>query len=660
MDYAFILEDDPKAQSELGQCLLKIDKKLQICLFSSLEEFGQWMRLFLKEGPEALAEAGRPFVSEGRLEAVKSMDDRLVLVVTKNEVLGISNLSLIRKCAKAFVSKGACSAERTVPFVLTSFDNPDLDQRALRDPCIANVIFKPFDPLILTQLMAFAINRQKRASHTEVFSLQTTSVIEMLKDVELEHLSDVGFTTISDNLVDIGSLGKFYGPNFTSPTRSSVFAKCIECLPHPELKGQFRARFTFFGNNNFQISQLRRLIKRSGFFSFPMKWEKSGPVEPKYAILVGSDTPTGEEIEKRLKFQFPNLAITGFKSVADCLYELNPLEQVKKSRASEKAFGDSEVVTICFDVSGSWVFDTLPEMGSQRWLGYNESDLKGKDFLSHVQDTQRSQWTRALVQFENSKDKTFFVFVHPNRKQSFFVRLLSVVKRKGSNGKDQMIAEMREATDDEIQAHFMKTSTLPKRIDMVLMAEAAFNGDTARIRNLVETAKERCQTMQHGGGSVPFFLFSDSEKIHEEAREIAPIITNMFVMPMDTTFVFRGVSQWVGGLLKKENFESLTIEFPHLIKVASPIRITEISEAGLLMTYNRSLAVGVFRRFLLWKPNEQSLQEVLAICNYSEPVEDSAEPMYRHQFVFFSVTDVSLKQIRIWIRSNYIENKQTG
>ena len=424
MDYVFILEDDERLQSELAQALLKIDQKLQICVFRSLEEFGQWMKLFLREGPEALAEAGRPVDTRGRLEAVKSSEDRLVLIVTKDEILGTANIKLLTKCRDAFVNKGASSAENSLGIVLTSFEKPDLDYRCLRDPVITNVIFKPFDPLILTQLLAFAISRNRKVAHTEVFNLQTTAVVEMLKDVELEHLSDVGFTTTSNNKIEIGAVGKYYGPNFTSPTRASVFAKCMECLPHPDKKGAFRVRFTFFGNNNFQISHLRRLIKKSGFFAYPMNWETVGPVEPKYALLVGSDSPTGEEVDKRLKGQFPNLAITGFKSVADCLYELNPLDQVKKSKASEKAFGENSSIKITFDHSGSWVFETDPDMRSERWFGYSESDLKAKDFLLHVQDTQRSQWTKSLVQGNLSKEKSFFVFQHPNRKQSFFIKLL--------------------------------------------------------------------------------------------------------------------------------------------------------------------------------------------------------------------------------------------
>jgi hypothetical protein len=96
------------------------------------------------------------------------------------------------------------------------------------------------------------------------------------------------------------------------------------------------------------------------------------------------------------------------------------------------------------------------------------------------------------------------------------------------------------------------------------------------------------------------------------------------------------------------------------IQSAQQIQIDEITEAGLVFKYHRPLEIGSFRRFYLWTPNEVELRDYHANCNYYEEVKDGKNTFYNHHFVFFAMKDYYLKNIRLWVRENYIQSKSKG
>jgi hypothetical protein len=92
-----------------------------------------------------------------------------------------------------------------------------------------------------------------------------------------------------------------------------------------------------------------------------------------------------------------------------------------------------------------------------------------------------------------------------------------------------------------------------------------------------------------------------------------------------------------------------------IIKTANPVSVSEISEAGFVMTYYRSIGVGSFREIVLWQPYEIGTPELLATCNF---VEELGTNNFKCHFVFFGISDHFLKHIRVWIRDNYIHSKE--
>jgi hypothetical protein len=94
-----------------------------------------------------------------------------------------------------------------------------------------------------------------------------------------------------------------------------------------------------------------------------------------------------------------------------------------------------------------------------------------------------------------------------------------------------------------------------------------------------------------------------------------------------------------------------------VIRVANPVEVAEISEAGLVVNYYRSISLGAFRHFVLPNNESDSYLEFRTNCNYfsAHPTE---KDQFQNHFVFFGITDVYLKKIRVWILENYVLSKQ--
>ncbi|RYZ78576.1 MAG: hypothetical protein EOP06_28790, partial [Proteobacteria bacterium] len=204
MKYIYILENDIKFRDEMIEAIQKIDPQLGVRWFEHLDQFAKWIRLAMNEGATAIPKGGQTLPQ--LLEASSAgAAHQLLLVISSEEFLGAKHMSLLRKTREMFIRKGLCPASDPTSLVLTSFESPTFDIKLVEDRIINNVIFKPFDKLILQQHLIFAIGGRHPPSQYSVHNMKTTATIEMLKEVDIECLSDVGFISISNRPITVGS-----------------------------------------------------------------------------------------------------------------------------------------------------------------------------------------------------------------------------------------------------------------------------------------------------------------------------------------------------------------------------------------------------------------------------------------------------------------------
>ncbi|MBK9322322.1 MAG: hypothetical protein IPM97_05105 [Bdellovibrionaceae bacterium] len=333
MKYVYILEDDPKFRDDIVEAVQKVDSQLAVRCFNSLESFAKWIKLLLAEGASSLSKGGQalPHLAE---QVVSGSNDQLLLLICKNEFFGSKNMPLLQKTRELFITKGLCPPHEPTSLVITTFEDPDFDIKVVGDRIINNVIFKPFDKLILQQHLAFAISGRRPPSQYTIHNVKTTTTIEMLKDVEIEAISDVGFVSRSNRQIPVGALAKYYSPSFVSQKKQiSMLATCVFSSPHPDYKDHFRCAFSYVAADPFQISNLRKEARKKEAKPFPFEWLGNVPKEPVHVAIICGDDEATIHFKTSLEKFFSNIKVHLFPHLQTFIYAID-LESAKKTKQS--------------------------------------------------------------------------------------------------------------------------------------------------------------------------------------------------------------------------------------------------------------------------------------------------------------------------------------
>lgn len=529
MKFIYILEDDERIQKDLFETLQNIDPKLSIRFFTDLAQFHEWLKIAVHEGAKALAQGGQKFRNDTSQDIEPSDTHELRLVVAKNEFLGVQNIGLIKRARDFFMRKKMCSEQEPTALILTAFDSPDFDISLAEERIINNVIFKPFDKLILKQHLEYALTGHHPVNTGTVASMKIQSTIEMLKDVHLHSLSEVGFTTMNNHEIKIGAITKYYSESFKSGNKKSVFAYCKSCKEISEK--EFLCEFLFFGADNQQISQIRRNVLQD---------KKHGVNDVKNThgttmriLVLDEDVPLAMEVKNFLTDKFSNAEVYTYSHYGQLL-----------------------------------------------------SDLADKDTA--------------------------------NRQQ------------------------------------------LPPQFDLIFANYDIFEIEREkRWEQIWQYLQDRATKHGVSLGARPDLHLVTRKKIQlDEIRALSTWVKEIFFAPFDKGYMLKKLLLQHSTLLNKETTTVATKADNSLLKVANPVEITQISEAGLVLKYYRAISIGAFREFVLWRPEESDTPEIIGTVNFHE--KDKNADYFLNHFVFFGMKDLYLKHIRLWLREAYIKAKDKG
>ncbi len=529
MKFIYVLEDDVRIQKDLFETLKLIDPKLHIRFFTNLAEFHEWLKLAVHDGPKALAVGGQRHSLDDLDPLEPATTHELRLVIAKNEFLGTQNMGLIRRAREFFFRKKMCSEQEPTACILTAFDSPNFDIKLAEDRIINNVIFKPFDKLILKQDLEFAlIGHQPIGSSATVTSIKINSTIEMLKEVATHSLTEVGFTTINNHEIQIGALTKYYAKPFQTDGKKSVYAYCKSCKEISEK--EFLCDFHFFAADNQQISVVRKHILQA---------------------------PTHDN------------------------------EGAQNTHGAQ-----ARILILDEDVSLSM-------------------DLK--IFLTD--------------RFSNSE-----VFVYNN------------------------LAQFLSDLGDKDTPHRQQ---LPVGFDFVFSNYEFFEFEKQpRWEQICQNLKDRAKRLGQPELPMPsLFMISRKKVPLDEIREMGSWTKDIFFTPLDKGYMAKKLVSEQSGLANKTPVTIASLKESQTLKVANPVEITQISEAGLVMKYYRAISTGAFREFILWRPEETETPEIIGTVNFHEEDKTTQEFFYNH-FIFFGMKDHYLKHIRLWLREAYIKQKE--
>lgn len=529
MKFIYILEDDERIQKDLFETLRNIDPQLSIRFFLNLEQFHEWLKSAVHDGAKALAKGGAKYKDDTSEEIEPAEDHQLRLVIAKNEFLGVKNMGLIQRAREFFVRKKMCTAEDPTSLVITAFDSTDFNIGLAEERVINNVIFKPFDKLILKQHLEYALVGHHAVKTGTVASMQIKSTIEMLKEVSLNSISEVGFTTLNNHEIKVGALTKYYSEAFKTNDKRSVYAYCHSCK---ELAAnEFLCEFLFFGADNNQVSQIRRNIFQNKTHQARELLNTHGPVLR--ILVLDEDVPLGIEVKNFLTEKMSNVDVHVYTHYGQFL-----------------------------------------------------SDLADKDTA--------------------------------NRKE------------------------------------------LPPQFDMIFANYDVFEIEKKkRWEQICQYLQERATKHNVTLNSLPDLYLISKKKIQlDEMRDLGTYARDVFFTILDKGYVLKKLLVQHPKLLNKEATTVTDVIDNRTLKVANPVEITQISEAGLVIKYYRGISIGAFREFILWRPEELETPEIIGTVNFSE--KEKGADFFTNHFVFFGMKDYFLKHIRLWLREAYIKTKEKG
>lgn len=203
-------------------------------------------------------------------------------------------------------------AQNTKEFtiVLTSYENNFTIAKYIRPLDIYNFVFKPFDSLILKESLNLALKIKKKAQPLEMKSQSATAFIALLKQVDLQTISELGFVTTSDAQIEVGSISKYFSPMFSHGKKQSIWAQCMVSVGHPQKPGTFINKFQFFNAEQPFLNTVRKYIAthKSDQTSSAL-WNLNPPksIVPLKLAIIGLDNEDTKSFAQELQNRYNNL-----------------------------------------------------------------------------------------------------------------------------------------------------------------------------------------------------------------------------------------------------------------------------------------------------------------------------------------------------------------
>lgn len=626
MDYVFVLEDDPVYQRQIVETLKRIQESFEIRTFVSLDGFSSLVKAIMTHGAKALA------TDDGEIV-------RVVLVVTRLEFIGVGRLSLLEKTKDLFVRRGVCTAEEPTQFVVTAFDEPDFKIEPLMRNIVANVIFKPFDRLILHQHLQLAMPQVKAGS--DALSMQKASaLVEMLKSVTLESMTELGFTSSSNRPFEVGAVNKYYGRDFASERQRSVMARLVSCTPVGPGETNYQLDFRFFALDSTQITNIRKKVRAK---------DASSPKEirpPITATAIDPKKPLSGMATARLSYviidssedEARNLAGTLQRKIGGAVVSVFV---TRKEFEDDLNFSENAATLILSDG------DSLIEMDRAQVVTNCLPDT-AKIWGEPLQGT-------ALNKYFSKEDGQNLGLWLMGKKAEIVLRTsyngkygaLKFVRKDGKI----LIIEIVGAERSDFLREFRKVK-LPIAAIFVRNNELDIEHPAAWLHwlDVVKT--------DQGGRLPPVYLMSNREFTDDEERALGGLVSDVFFQPLDRIYLVQKLLFEIPNLkILEDPVVVHDKKMPQVIRAASPVKMEEISEAVLVINYYRAIEIQSFREFVLWQPYEIIAPELRGVVHKIDAEGDEKNPT-KIRFTFFGVHDHQLKAIRLWILNNYIQGKE--
>lgn len=642
MKTAFIIEADPKVTSDIKLNLEALDPRLQIFDYSDVEKFLEWREGYFKS------------IAENK--NIKLIDP--ALVVAGYDLLGPKNQSIAVDIISQFVEKGLRTQDNPTNIILSAFETPDFHPKKLDPKVYHNVVVQPFDKVILMQHLRVGLSGTASIKDTTVFKQKVTTKIEILKDAVLFRISEVGFSTKSSRAVEVGKVSKYYSNYFGGGVMGSVYGRCVSCTPEAGVENSFILDFEYLGLANDQFPLLRKMVIRDA--------PKSPIPKPQSAVkkvdlvgvnlaIIDSEKNEGANLKEVLEKRFSNCKGYIFSGANDFYSQIDSDLIEAKTDFKKSVFSKGNPLKIYLSLSNQLLgFGATPDPGMEV-LGYPIATAMETGFFDkivHPDDNMRLKKIFASDIPKTSSEATV-VFKLPSAKWHGWEFQSKTISQHEKFGRCIEYV-IRELTDVEARLFWQRKQAIKFPIHAICISASYLNSDfKKKLPDVLKKVQIHNEKLNEK--SPPKVLLISSKQFQgEEKIELFNLFSDFIYEPFDRIYLIKRFYSWFPRLISKEDPVEITVrQTNEIISIANPTELLDISEAGLTVKYHRPISTGSLRRFSIGVKGGETI-DLLANCHHSEPMGE----IHVNQFVFYAVTDKSLKHIRKWIVENYVLTKQ--
>lgn len=634
---AVIIEPDKAHFGVLSAALNDLTPDADILHFANVGEFFETYKKSIS-APVVVAEDEQ----DGNEEEEQNFDFSLMQLIVAD--IGITHKvdqALWKKFLK-FLNKHHQEGESNARFIYTGFDSgKEFDPRNYHSDVVFNILIKPFDPVIVRQTLALALADDGPLRIEDLYQHDQPATIELIKDIEIDRLTELGFRTKSKRAIEINKVARYFGSPFEEGGSNSVFAYCYANQEMASDPPQFSSSFSFLGIPKAQLGAIRRAIQadpNTMEYPFPGPTE-DGERQTPSMILFAQDESFGKHLVSVVDDKFSGLDFRWMNSAAELL-EYLPIEQRQTidGATAPRVLSTDQAVLIKFDGNFKQILDVQWAEGEDPKPPEVLVDLSSTGIFDSFKDQPKLASPKML----KGKLGGFNVLLNALKLEHQIE--LDVGKVWLLTVQEPTVRECHEELSQSqnpcgpIQAVFFHFDSLSERtLSLISKAVSILNGES--------------------GPTVKIFLFS--EKAMSTYQELDSIegLDDVFLLPLDIYYLSRKIKMHCPQVVFKDvaNNSRHGIEIKEGIKTALPLTVDSVSEVHISFKYPRAIRIADVRRLILWVPNTKEMPEILAICRHCEKVSENS---YQCDFMFFAVQDKQLKHIRQWIKQNYAQAKQ--
>ena len=296
-----VLERDESYFGQIKQAATTADPDAQVVRHNDVQEFFGWLKQVITSSKEG------------------GKKPNIVLFIVEMDILTDKlNVQLLGKMQQTLVSAGLTDPESPAGFILTTFKSTFQEFRKHIHPAVLNIVHKPFEKMTFLEFIKIALKGRSKIQ-TDMYQHDSDVVLELVKEIPLVAVSEIGFRTIARRSIETGKIAKYYSNHFGDDKDQApfVFAYCHSV----EEKGpeEFHCSFRFFGTPLEQLRKIRINIQQA-----KQKDSKSLASAPeaelnkqKNVLVITVDPESFNETKAKIEDRFDNVQIHHASNLED-------------------------------------------------------------------------------------------------------------------------------------------------------------------------------------------------------------------------------------------------------------------------------------------------------------------------------------------------------